>query len=251
MTKKTSVGITLPVFNEEMELAGSVERLLEHCEKNLNNYDFTITIADNASVDATPEIGKKLSSKYKKISYKRFSEKGRGRAVKTIWQNSSADIQAYMDIDLSTNLKHLLPLVGSLVSGGYDIAIGSRLLPQSRVTERSVKREFISRMYNLLIKFFFMTRFSDAQCGFKAMTSQAARELLPHIQDNEWFMDTEMLVVGEKVGYKIYEEPVEWHDNPGSTVRVLPTAMGDLRGLVRLFVSRPWRKLRSLHDRLS
>lgn len=248
MNKKSSVEITIPVYNEEEELAKSVDKLLVYCEANLNEYEFSITIADNASIDSTPEIGKKLIEKSKKIRYKRFWEKGRGRAVKTIWQSSHADIQVYMDVDLSTNLKHLLPLIRSLENGSYDIAIGSRLLPGSRVIERSVKREFISRMYNLLIKFFFMTRFSDAQCGFKAITSKTARALLPHIQDNEWFMDTELLVVGEKLGYKIYEEAVEWHDNPGSTVRVLPTAMGDMRGLLRLFIKRPWRKLRTVHD---
>lgn len=251
MSKKRSVEITIPVYNEEEELAGNIKKLLSFCEKNLNEYDFVITIADNASIDGTAEIGKKLASANKKIQYKRFWEKGRGRAVKTIWQTSKADTQVYMDVDLSTELKHLPPLLHALSTDQYDIAIGSRLLSGSRVIERSIKREFISRMYNLLIKFFFMTRFSDAQCGFKGMTSKTSRALLPYIKDNEWFMDSELLIVAEKVGYKIYEEPVEWHDNPGSTVRVLPTAMGDMSGLLRLFISRPWRKLRISHDRLS
>lgn len=251
MIKKYSVEITIPVYNEEEELANNVQKLFSFCEKNLTEYNFTITIADNASIDSTPEIGKKLSNNNNKIHYKRFWEKGRGRAVKTIWQNSEKDIQIYMDIDLSTDLKHILPLLNVLSSGKYDIAIGSRLLASSHVIERSVKREFISRAYNLLIKIFFLTRFSDAQCGFKGMTTKAARALLPHIKDNEWFMDSELLIMAEKTGYKIYEEPVEWHDNPGSTVRVLPTAMGDLQGLLRLFLNRPWRRLPTIHDRLS
>src|SRR3989344_4029704 len=175
MLKKYSVEITIPVYNEEEELGTNIKKLLEFCEKTLSDYDFGITIADNASIDSTPEIGKKLASTHKRIRYKRFWEKGRGRAVKFIWQNSESDIQVYMDIDLSTNLKHLVPLVTALTTGKYDIAIGSRLLPGSHVIERSVKREFISRTYNILIKSFFMTRFSDAQCGFKGVTTTTAR----------------------------------------------------------------------------
>jgi hypothetical protein len=149
-----------------------------------------------------------------------------------------------MDIDLSTDLSHFPRLIAALEKE-YDIGIGSRLLPHSKVIERSIKRELISRIYNIIIKLFFQTRFSDAQCGFKAVTRNVAEKLLPLIQDDEWFMDTELLVVGEKMGYRIYEEPVAWHDNPGSTVRVLPTALGDLRGLIRLFVARPWKTQKS------
>ena len=151
-------------------------------------------------------------------------------------------IIAFMDIDLSTDLAYFPSLVDSL-NNGYDIAIGSRLQPGAVVIERSIKREFISRMYNSLVMIAFQTRFSDAQCGFKAVTKKVVKQLIPHIIDDEWFMDSELLIVGEKAGYRIFEEPVVWRDNPGSTVRVLPTAMGDLKGLLRLFVHRPWRIL--------
>lgn len=237
-----TIEITIPVYNEAAELVRSVERLYDFCNKNLINYSWHITIADNASTDQTSDIGKQLVKKYKQVIYKRLSKKGRGNAVKTVWKESNADICSYMDVDLSTDLVHFMPLIDSL-SNGYDIAIGSRLRSGARVIERSIKREFISRMYNLLVMIAFQTRFSDAQCGFKAVTQNVVQRLIPHIIDDEWFMDSELLIVGEKLGYRIFEEPVVWKDNPGSTVRVLPTAMGDLKGLFRLFIQRPWRMM--------
>lgn len=176
------------------------------------------------------------------VSFIHLPKKGRGGAVKKVWWESKADILSYMDVDLSTDLKHFPSLIESLISG-FDIAIGSRLLPKSRVYDRPLKREVISRAYNILIQILFQTRVSDAQCGFKAVTKKVVKELLPYIENNGWFMDSELLIVAEKAGYKIYEEPITWRDNPGSTVRVLRTAWEDIRGLWCLFWKRPWRKI--------
>ena len=129
------------------------------------------------------------------------------------------------------------------LKNGFDISIGSRLLPKSKVVKRPLKREILSRVYNILIHLLFDVHFSDAQCGFKAVTKRVVKRLIPHIRDNAWFFDSELLIVGEKSGYKIFEEPVYWVDNPGSTVRVLGTVTGDLKGLWRLFTTRPWEKI--------
>jgi glycosyltransferase involved in cell wall biosynthesis len=239
MLVRKKVKIVLPVYNEEKELEDNTLKLYEFAKNNLLDYDFEIQIADNASTDTTSEIGQRLAQQFKEISFLRLNEKGRGRAVKKAWGEGNADIFVYMDIDLSTDLKHLPNLIGAI--DNFDIAIGSRLLPTAKVIGRTLKREIISRSYNLLIKIIFGIHFSDAQCGFKAISRKAIKELLPNILDNEWFFDTELLVVGEKIGYKIYQEPVAWVDNPGSTVRVLKTAAGDLKGLFRLFLSKPWR----------
>jgi len=238
---KPTVEIVLPVYNEEDELEAHTLKLRKFVDAQ-TDYSWDITIADNASRDGTASIGEKLAKK-NGINYVRIAKKGRGRAVKQLWLKSKADIVMYMDIDLSTNLKHIPRLVNALVEGA-DVAIGSRLLANSEVEKRELKREFISRSYNLMVKVLFMTRFSDAQCGFKGMTKKAAIELIPYIKDNEWFMDTELLVIAEKSGYKIYEEPVHWVDNPGSTVRVLPTAMGDIKGLFRLMLTQPWKAIK-------
>ena len=248
MTKKLSVEITMPVYNEEAELEKHITKLHRFCTKNLNEYDWHITIADNNSIDNTNTIGKKLETAYNGINIFRLPEKGRGRAVKAVWVKSNADICCYMDIDLSTNLSHIPQLISS-VKNGSDITIGSRLRSRSKVINRSFKRELISRSYNLLIKVLFQTKFSDAQCGFKAVNRKVVHNLIPIIQDNEWFTDSELLIIGEKAGYIISEIPVVWQDDPGSTVRVLPTALGDLKGLYRLFITRPWRKISSLHER--
>lgn len=239
--KKVTVDIVLPIYNEEDELEVHCLKLHKYID-SLKDYIWGITIADNASTDNTAIIGKKLAQR-EGINYVRLEKKGRGRAVKKLWLESKADMVLYMDIDLSTDLIHLPSLVNKLVTGA-DLVIGSRLLPGSEVKNRELKREFISRTYNLMIKLFFQTHFSDAQCGFKGMTKKAVMELIPYIEDNDWFMDTELLVIAEKRGYKIYEEAVRWVDNPGSTVRVLPTAMGDIKGLVRLLQTQPWKLIK-------
>ena len=239
---KTTVKIVLPVYNEEKELEENLLKLRGFVFKNLLDYEVKIIIADNASTDQTPAIAKKIADQYRDVSFSRLEKKGRGRAIKKTWETGDADVYVYMDLDLSTDLKHLPNLINSL-SKGYDLAIGSRLLSNSIIIGRTIKREILSRTYNFLIKILFQTKFSDAQCGFKAISQKTARELLPKVKDNEWFFDSELLIIAEKSGLKIYEEPVVWVDNPGSTVRVLKTVTGDLKGLLRLFTTRPWNKL--------
>ncbi len=239
MAKKISIEVVIPIYNEEEELEENVLKLYSFLKKQFTDYDWHICIADNASTDKSLSIAKKISKKYSRIGYIHLNQKGRGRAVKEAWKKSQADILVYMDADLSTDLKNLPPMINALTKGS-DIGIGSRLLPASRVVSRPLKREILSRGYNILIKLFFQTHFSDAQCGFKAVTKRVVKELLPKIIDNAWFFDSELLIVGEKLDYSIYEQPVKWVDNPGSTVRVLKTVYGDLSGLWRLYWTRPW-----------
>lgn len=242
MQKKLMVEIVIPVYNEEVELKEHVLKLYQFCKENLDAYNWHITIADNASTDTTPRIGERLAKEHTEIAILRLNQKGRGRAVKTAWRKSEADICCYMDIDLSTDLKHVPELI-SAVENGSDIAIGSRLLPQSKVSNRTLLRELISRSLNMLVKLIFFVSISDLQCGFKAVSRNTVTKLIPYIEDNDWFMDSELLIVGEKSRYIITQIPVVWRDNPGSTVRVLPTVIGDTKGLLRLLMQQPWKKL--------
>jgi len=240
--KKHTVEITIPVYNEERELKRNITILWNFCKKNLIKYNWHITVADNASVDNTPVIAATLAQKYPEISLFRLEQKGRGRAVKRVWSTGHADFYAYMDLDLSTDLIHLPKLFNAL-ENGYDIAIGSRLATGAKVEGRTLIREITSRTLNFFfIQFFFHTHFTDAQCGFKAVTKKVVNELIPKIQDNDWFFDGELLIVGEKMGYKIYEEPVHWVDNPGSTVRLMTTIVGDVKVIGRLLREKPWKK---------
>jgi len=239
--KKTSVEITIPVYNEEKELAKNILILHDFCEKKLGEYNWHITIADNASFDNTPIIAGNLVKKYSKILYSRLDQKGRGRAVKRVWSQSKCDYCVYMDLDLSTDLMHL-PNILKKLGSGYDVAIGSRLAKGAKVIGRTLIRELTSRALNFFfIQFFFHTHFTDAQCGFKGVTKNVVENLIPKIVDNGWFFDGELLIVAEKSGYKIYEEPVHWVDNPGSTVRLISTIWGDLLSIKRLLLTRPWK----------
>jgi len=240
MSKK-SVEITVPVYNEENELAKNIKVLYDFCQKNLKSYDWHITIADNASTDNTPLVASKLEKNSAKISLFRLEQKGRGRAVKRVWVESGSDLCVYMDLDLSTDLIHLPKLLRAL-QNGYDVAIGSRLAKGAKVEGRTFLRELTSRVLNFFfIQFFFQTHFTDAQCGFKGVTRQVVEDLVPKVKDNDWFFDGELLIIAEKSGYKIYEEPVHWVDNPGSTVRLISTIWGDLMSMKRLFLTKPWK----------
>jgi glycosyltransferase involved in cell wall biosynthesis len=226
-----TVDLVIPVYNEERALPHSIRKLTEFLKANLDN-PWQVIIADNASTDSTRAVSERLCQECQAVSYLYLPQKGRGRALRAAWLKSNADIVSYMDADLSTDLAHFLQLIQALESG-YHIAIGSRLSKDSRVT-RSFTREVISRSYNLMIKGLFFTSFEDAQCGFKALTRQAARAIVPRIENNNWFFDTELLLIAAKRGYRIKSIPVKWDDDPTSTVKVLRTATEDVKGLLRL-----------------
>lgn len=224
--------IVVPVHNEERDLERSVRQLHAHLADELP-YSYRITIADNASTDATPVIAARLADELPAVTVVGLAEKGRGRALRAVWSASDAQVLAYCDVDLSTDLAALLPLVAPLISGHSDLAIGTRLGWGSRVV-RGIKREFISRSYNLLLRSMLAARFSDAQCGFKAIRTEVAQRLLPLVKDNDWFFDTELLVLADRSGLRIHEVPVDWVDDPDSRVDIVATAVADLTGIARL-----------------
>jgi putative flippase GtrA len=224
--------VVVPVHNEQTDLAPCVRRLHDHLSQYFP-YPFRITIADNASVDATPSVAARLADELPDVISVRLIQKGRGRALREVWSASDATVLAYMDVDLSTDLAALLPLVAPLLSGHSDLAIGSRLARGARVV-RGAKREFISRCYNLILRSALAARFTDAQCGFKAIRADVAAQLLPLVRDTGWFFDTELLVLAQRIGLRIHEVPVDWVDDPDSRVDILPTAIADLKGVFRL-----------------
>ncbi|WP_405747826.1 glycosyltransferase [Streptomyces sp. NBC_01525] len=228
----TVLDVVIPVHNEERDLGPCVRRLHAHLSRTFP-YGFRITIADNASTDRTPEVAARLDDTFDEVTAVRLEQKGRGRALRQVWSMSGAPVLAYMDVDLSTDLNALLPLVAPLISGHSDLAIGSRLARSARVV-RGPKREFISRTYNLILRGSLAARFSDAQCGFKAIRGDVAARLLPLVEDTGWFFDTEMLVLAERAGLRIHEVPVDWIDDPDSTVHLVRTATDDLKGVWRV-----------------
>lgn len=224
--------VVIPVYNEERGLPDSVRRLHHFLAAEVP-YAARITVADNASTDDTLQVAYRLADELPDVGVVHLDAKGRGGALRAAWTSSTATVVAYMDVDLSTDLTALLPLVAPLVSGHSDLAIGSRLSASSRVV-RGSKREFVSRSYNLILRGALGAHFSDAQCGFKAMRSVVARELLPLVVDAGWFFDTELLVIAERAGLRIHEVPVDWIDDPDSRVEILHTAVEDLKGCWRV-----------------
>jgi glycosyltransferase involved in cell wall biosynthesis len=228
---RPSALVVLPVYNEEKALKQSVQMLTDFL-RNHDKYEWKIVIADNNSQDSTGEIGRILASENPLVQYIHIPRKGRGIALRTAWAQTDCDFVSYMDIDLSTGLDALVRAI-DLLREGADIVVGNRLAKDSNTT-RSLKREFISRSYNVVIKLSLGTHFKDAHCGFKTGRRDVVQRILPYIEDNEWFFDTEFLFYGEKLGCKIVEIPVTWIEDPDTKAKIFKDAHDDLRGLYRL-----------------
>jgi glycosyltransferase involved in cell wall biosynthesis len=226
------VNVTLPVLNEQAQLAASIRTLQTFlCQQPDIQYE--VVIADNGSTDGTLSLAQDLSELYDNVIVIHLEQQGRGRALKRVWTESEADVFSYMDVDLSTDLGEFTALVKAVHHGGYDLATGSRLHSKSRV-QRGWFRRWISRSYNCLVKWHCATTFTDAQCGFKAISKPAARQLLPLVKDDGWFFDTELLVIAEHCGYRIFDLPVTWVEDTDSRVKIISTAWTDFKGLLRL-----------------
>ncbi len=236
------VEIVVPVYNEAPQLAQRITELRGFLDESFP-FRALVTIVDNASTDDTMHVARSLAASLPGVAAMHLPRKGRGFALRSAWSTSIAPVVAYMDVDLSTSLPALLPLVAPLLSGHRDVAIGSRLAKGAHVV-RGPKRELISRAYNVLLKFTLRGRFSDAQCGFKALRRDAAQQLLPLVEDDQWFFDTELLVTAQRLGLRIGEVPVDWVDDPDSRVHIVSTALDDLRGVRRLLFHRPKNSLR-------
>ncbi|TWE10165.1 dolichyl-phosphate beta-glucosyltransferase [Rudaeicoccus suwonensis] len=232
----TVLDLVIPVYNEERILAESVGTVHAYLTEHFA-YPFRITIADNASTDMTLAVALRVARSYPGVRVVHLDAKGRGRALKAVWRSSDALVLAYLDVDLSTDLDALAPLVAPLMSGHSDLAIGSRLAHGAHIV-RGRKRDLISRTYNRILRLALGVEFTDAQCGFKAIRADVARDLLPLVKDDTWFFDTELLVLAERADLRIHEVPVDWYDDPDSRVDVVATAKDDLRGVWRMCTTR-------------
>jgi glycosyltransferase involved in cell wall biosynthesis len=237
--------LVLPIYNEDLQLESSVRRLYAHATEHLSDgYDWEIVVADNASTDRSPEIYAKLAQELPKVRGVRLEQKGRGRMLKHLWMHQDFDVSLYMDLDLSTDLKHIRPSLDAITQKGFAISSGSRLLKESKVEKRTLKREVLSRGYIRLVRALAGSRISDFQCGFKAISKNAALQLVPLVEDTTWFFDSELLIIGEKAGFPIHQEPVHWIDDAGTTVHIWNTAVDDLVGLRRVMKNKPWHTLK-------
>ena len=231
-TSRPAVDIVIPVLNEAHVLRESIAAAREFLLHGFP-YEWRIVVVDNGSTDGTADVARELAASHEELTFLQLEKKGRGRALRHAWQQSRADVVCYMDVDLSTDLEELPKIVRAITENGYDIAVGSRLLKDSTV-KRSLRRDLISRSYNIVLHLLLRTRFSDAQCGFKAVSRRAVDELVPRVADESWFFDTELLVIAERQGYRIKDVPVTWSEDDDSRVKIVATAWDDLKGVFRL-----------------
>lgn len=234
MESRKRIDLVIPVLNEAHVLESSVAKVREHLNQSGLPYDWRIVIVNNGSTDQTAAVAAALSARFPDVACHNLGRRGRGLALRYAWSRSQADAVCYMDVDLSTELTHLQPLIEAIIEEHFDVSFGSRLLPESR-TGRSLKREFISRVYNWIVRLVFRSSVRDAQCGFKAAGKRAVEAIVPQVVDDNWFFDTELLILAEANGMRIKEIPVTWHEDPDSRVKIVPTAIDDLRGILRVW----------------
>jgi glycosyltransferase involved in cell wall biosynthesis len=229
---RIGIDVVIPVLNEAHVLERSIITVHDFLSRCVP-YRWRIVIAENGSTDGTAEVAKRLCERFERVELLVIGKRGRGRALRAAWMRGDADILCYTDVDLSTELEAFPRLFAALIEGQYDLAVGSRLARGARTT-RSVKRDLISRAYNLILRLALDVRFSDAQTGFKAITREVARDVMPLVEDDGWFLDTELLVLSEKMGYRIADIPVRWIEDDDSRVKIIRTAWEDLKGVNRL-----------------
>jgi glycosyltransferase involved in cell wall biosynthesis len=229
---EVGVDVVVPVLNEAHVLERSIGTLHRFFEKHVE-YNWRLVIAENGSTDGTADLAQRLADGLSRVECLIIGARGRGRALRTAWRRPGADILCYTDVDLSTELEAFPRLFHAIVDEGYDLAVGSRLA-NGATTTRSLRRSMISRAYNQILRWSLQVGFSDAQTGFKAITREVADRVLPLVQDQSWFLDTELLVLAEKLGYRIADIPVRWIEDDDSRVRIVQTAWDDLKGVARL-----------------
>lgn len=241
-----TVLITIPVYNEEIDIPKNIPILYDFCEKNLQNYDWKIVIVDNMSKDTTWLKIQELSKKYpEKINGLKLDKKGRGWALRNAWKASQAEYVSYMDVDLSSDINYF-PKMLALLDNGYDMIAGSRNKKQSQVIGRKLLRKIISKTYIALVKIIHQTKLSDTQCGFKALRRESFLKIEPLIKNNLWFFDSEMIIIMEKAGFKVADIPIRWVDDHNTTIKIMKDSWEEFSGLVRLFRNKPWKKLNSI-----
>lgn len=234
MTEQLTVDIMIPVLNEAHVLEKSVGTLRAWCRDHLP-YRWRIVVVDNGSTDGTQDVARRLVARWPdETGLVTLSERGRGRALRRAWTESTADACCYMDVDLSTELEALPKLLDAILAGGYGVATGSRLHKGRSQVTRSLKRYILSKTYNIMVRQILHTRIRDHQCGFKAVSREVIHHVVPQIRDQTWFFDTELLVLSEKQGYRVFEIPVRWVEDTDSRVKIVKTAWDDIKGILRV-----------------
>ncbi len=228
-----SVEIIIPVLNEEEILEENVTMLHRFLSKKCV-IPWQITIFSNGSTDKTVEIGTRLSKRFSRVNFRHIPEKGKAKTYKLAWPSSKASIVGFMDADMSTELDAFPKCMDAIMNNKADIVIGDRLSSDAMI-ERSLKREILSRGYNTLLRSLFLrTHIVDAHCGFKFLKKSVACALLPHIKDECWFFDTELLMLAEQTGHRIEQVPVLWIERKASKVKIMRVMTDYVFNLVKL-----------------
>jgi glycosyltransferase involved in cell wall biosynthesis len=214
--------IVVPVYNEERQLKQSIMILYDFLNEKYPSSQWRVTIANNGSRDCTKEIALELTKKYENIKYFNLDEKGFGKAVKSVWRGSSYSILGFIDLDLATDLKHLPEAIDTFQDRDVDIVVGSRLLPESVVENRTLLREITSRVFNFILKKYLRVNYSDGMCGFKFIKKESYAKLSEFgVQNDGWFFSTELLIIADFLNLKMYELPIHWVDNEDSKVQLI------------------------------
>ena len=226
MVSPVEVSVVLPAYNEADTLEATVTATLEALDGFLPPGSYEVIVAEDGCEDATPEIADRLAAAHPAVRHVHSDERlGRGGALEYAFARAEGDTLVYFDTDLATDLAHLEELVESVRSGEYDVATGSRWMPDNRA-DRPPKRAVSSLGYNTLVRLFLRSDLQDHQCGFKAFSRAAFEELSAEVEDEHWFWDTEMLVRAQRAGLRVTEFPVDWEPKGDTKVDLVRDVFG-------------------------
>lgn len=230
--------VTIPASNEYKNLQNCVDLLLK--ESFQLGDDFQIIIAEDGSTDGTDLIAKELARLHPRVTHLHSpNQLGKGLALKRAFNKKEADIYAFIDCDLATNMKYFPKLINS-IKDGYDLALGSRYINGAKI-KRMILRDVTSRLYNKLISILFRDQIFDHQIGFKAFSNRLIKKILNDCKSNGWFWDTEIIIRSKKNNFRIIEFPVEWHEKTNGTPHlkmIVNVGIQNIIGIFRLLIIR-------------
>jgi glycosyltransferase involved in cell wall biosynthesis len=218
LDKPVQISVVFPAYNEAEYLEVAVERVTQTLEDF--THSFEIVIAEDGSTDGTAERAEEIALRFSHVKRIHMERRlGRGTALGNAFRQCNGDVFVYMDLDLATDLKYLKPLVEAITVENYDLCLGSRNLPESKV-KRTLVRSIASKSYNFIVRLVLGSKISDHQCGFKAFKRETLIETMKEVHATHWFWDTEILIEAVHNGYKIKEIPVEWKSRSKTKVNL-------------------------------
>ncbi|MFA6514085.1 MAG: glycosyltransferase [Patescibacteria group bacterium] len=211
------VDFCLPIRNEAEVIENNLLQLISCLNTIKLDFDWKIIGVINGSSDDSALIVESVkNSFFDKLDLINIERPGKGGAIKLCWRRSDAEVLVFMDADLAVSLEAVERLVRPVLKKEADLVISSRFISGASA-QRSLQRGIISKSYAFLSRLMLNHKVQDIQCGFKVISSAAFKKIEKFLVDDDWFFDTELVVLAGIAKLKVLEIAVTWRENRAST----------------------------------